>query len=88
MELINFERHPCDIQKYLALYGEGKISEVSEWLWNELYHQGNIGTASIAWVIEAHSTFLSLSEIDWNYLSFIYAVMESLEEKKFIACPE
>ena len=88
MELTNFQGEPCDIEPYLDLYKEGKTSEVEEWLWNELYHQGDIGTASVAWVLEAHETFMSLKELDWNYLGFVYAVMESLEERKFIPCPE
>lgn len=88
MELTNFYGKPCDIQPYLNLYKEGKVAEVTEWLWDELYHQGDIGTASIAWIIEAHDIFLKLEPLDWNYLSFVYAVMESLEENKFIPCPE
>jgi len=88
MELTNFQGEPCNIQSYLELYKEGKTSEVSEWLWNELYHQGDIGTASVAWVLEAHEIFLSLKDIDWNYLGFVYAVMEALEENEFIPCPE
>jgi hypothetical protein len=88
MELTNFYGKPCDISPYLELYKQGEVAEVTEWLWNDLYHQGDIGTASIAWVIEAHEIFLQLEKLDWNYLGFIYAVMESLEENKFIPCPE
>ena len=88
MELTNFYGKPCDIQPYLSLYEDGKVAEVTEWLWDELYHQGDIGTASIAWLIEAHNIFLILEPLDWNYLGFVYAVMESLEENKFIPCPE
>ena len=88
MEFTNFYGKPCDISPYLELYNQGKVAEVTEWLWNELYHQGDIGTASIAWVIEAHEIFLKLENLDWNYLGFTYAVMESLEENKFIPCPE
>ena len=87
MKLTNFYGKPCDISTYLDLYKEGKHREVAEWLWSELYHQNNIGTASVAWVIEANSIFLRKSEIDWTYLGFIYAVMESLEEHKSIPCP-
>ena len=88
MELTNFQGEECSIQHYLELYKKGKTSEVTEWLWNELYHQGDIGTASVAWVIEAHDIFLSLKDVDWNYLGFTYAVMEALEESEFIPCPK
>lgn len=88
MDLTNYHGKPCDIRPYLELYQQGNTAEVTEWLWSELYHQGDIGTASVAWIIEAHDIFLSLKEIDWNYLGFIYAVMEALEENEFISCPE
>lgn len=88
MNLTNFYGKPCDIEPYLEKYKQGKYSEISEWLWDELYHQGDIGTASIAWLIQANAIFLTQTNIDWNYLSFIYAVMESLEENEFISCPD
>ena len=88
MELTNCFGDPCEIEAYLKMYKEGRYNEVSDWLWSELYHQHNIGTASIAWVIKASELFLEQTEIDWNHLGFTFAVMESLEEHKFIPCPE
>ena len=88
MELTNFQGKPCDINPYLELYKLGELSVVSDWMWNELYHQQDIGTAAIAWILEANQIFLNREEIDWNYLGFTYSVMESIEEHKFIQCPE
>jgi hypothetical protein len=72
----------------LEKYRRGDFAEVSQWLWEELYHQGDIGTASIAWLIRANEIFLNQSNIDWNYLGFVYAVMQSIEEREFIPCPD
>jgi hypothetical protein len=86
--LTNCSGENSEINEYLKKYEEGKFHEVSNWLWDELYHQGDIGTASVAWIIEAHEIFLKANEIDWNYLAFTYAVMRSLEELIFIECPK
>ncbi|QSP95496.1 hypothetical protein LPB19_03505 [Marinobacter salinisoli] len=88
MKLTNYYGEPCDIEPYLEKYRHGNYAEISEWLWNELYHQGDIGTASISWLIQANEIFLNQTSIDWNHLGFIYAVMQSIEEHEFIPCPD
>lgn len=87
-ELTDYAGNQCSIVESLQLYRNGHLNEVNEWLWNDLYHQGNIGTASIAWIIEAHPIFIQTKTIDWNYLGFCAAVMESIERRKFIPCPD
>lgn len=85
--LINCYGESIDIDPFLRKYQQGKSQEIVNWLWDELYHQGDIGTASVAWILEANEIFLKRNNIDWNHLSFIYAVMRSLEELKYIKCP-
>ena len=87
MMLTNFQGESCNISGYLEKYRNRELDLVEEWLWNELYHQRDIGTASVAWVIEANEIFLQSEELDLNYLHFTYCVMESLEEFNFIPCP-
>jgi hypothetical protein len=46
-------------------------------LWSELYRQGDSETASITWIIEAHNILLKLEPFHWNYLGYVYVIMES-----------
>ncbi len=89
MELTNCFGDACDIRPYLEHYNNKEYDKVQEWIWDELYHQGDIGTGSIAWILEANEIFLQQSDdLDWDYLGFIYRVMQSLEYYNFIPCPE
>ncbi len=89
MELTNCFGDACEIKPYLKLYEDKNYNEVQEWIWDELYHQGDIGTASIAWILEANEYFLKQREdLDWDYLGFVYRVMQSLEYYNVIACPD
>ena len=88
MNLTNYHGETCDIEPYLKIYQEGDYSQVFEWMWSELYHQGNIGTAAVAWILKAHTIYLESDSPDWNFPGFVYSVMHSLEELKHIPCPD
>ncbi|MDR3793260.1 MAG: hypothetical protein P4L03_07760 [Terracidiphilus sp.] len=65
-----------DPRPFLArLYARRAITETWHTLWNELHHQGDVGTASFAAVPHLVEIYRRSGAIDWNTY-FIVAVIE------------
>ena len=74
-QLTGAYKTPLDPRPLLARLEAGRDATTWPELWNELHHQGDVGTASYAAVPHLVRIYRKLGAIDWN----IYAIVAIIE---------
>ncbi len=70
---------PYDPRPAIEAWRGGKALSGSSELWDQLYHQGAVNTASYAAAIQIVELIKELQQPDWN----TYALLASIEEARF-----
>ncbi len=74
-ELTGPYKTPLDPRPLLTRLEGGEATMIWPELWNELHHQGDVGTASYAAVPQLVRIYRQLGIIDWN----VYAIVAVIE---------
>lgn len=77
-ELLDAYGNPFDPRPFVARWQKGERDDVVGMLWERLYHQGDIGSASFAAVPDLVELLASLSQPDWN----AYALIATIDEAR------
>ena len=77
-ELLDAYGKPFDPRPVVARWSNGEGEEAAGLLWERLYHQGDLGSASFAAVPDLVEMLASLSQPDWN----AYALIATIEESR------
>jgi hypothetical protein len=77
-DLLDAYGNPFDPRPFVARWKEGDSDEAAALLWERLYHQGDLGSASIAAVPDLASLIESQSKPDWQ----AYALIATIEEAR------
>jgi hypothetical protein len=76
MELTGGRKTPYDATRVLDALRDGRFDEAWEELWDNLHHQGDVGTASYAAVPELVRIAIEKNLTDWNPFALVATIEE------------
>lgn len=79
-ELLDAYGEPFDPRPVIARWRLGEEDGPTQELWERLYHQGEVGSASFAAIPDLVELIASSTQPDWN----AYAILASVEEARTI----
>lgn len=77
-DLLDAYGNPFDPHPYVARWKDGERDEPVRVLWEHLFHQGDVGSASFAAIPDLVELVATLTQPDWD----AYALIASIEETR------